>query len=93
MLLVVFEALWVLLFAIVVTFAPEIGELGFFLLAIICLTISAVELTLGLLVFIVYYHVTNYISTGSFKAQSLQFYIKELRKTKLYTTCYGPVSR
>ena len=57
--LLVVEALWVLLYCLFLASAPAAHEIAFFFAAVTVLILSAVELVLGLLCFIVFYHTTG----------------------------------
>lgn len=67
--LLVVEALWVVLYSLFVTVAPATHELSFFFAAVVVLILSAVELVLGLLCFIIFYHTTG--ASAPHRASSL----------------------
>jgi NADH:ubiquinone oxidoreductase subunit K len=61
--LLLVECLWVVLYSMFVLSARYTYELSFFMIAILILVLSAVELVVGLLCFIIYYHAFNSLST------------------------------
>lgn len=57
--LLLVEGLWVLIYCLFIFMAPGLQDLSFFLTAILVLILSAVELVVGLLCFIIFYHTVN----------------------------------
>ena len=61
-LLLLVECLWVLLYCLFVLVAQYLNDLAFFMGAILILILAAVELVVGLLCFVLYYHSSNSVS-------------------------------
>lgn len=73
--LLIVEGLWVLLYCLFISVAPSALELSFFMVALLILTLSAVELVLGLLCFVIFYHTVNAVlPTSGFKSKLTSFY-------------------
>jgi hypothetical protein len=85
-LLIAGETLWVLLFVLTLSYCPIDFDVTYFTMSIICIIISGVELVVTLVSFIIYYHVTNYLTTSSLESKPLKFYVKELKKKVILTS-------
>ena len=74
--LLLVECLWVILYCLFIISARYLQDLSFFMVAIIILILSAVELVIGLLCFIIYYHTFNSLTTHSNTGKTTALYGK-----------------
>lgn len=84
-----FEVVFVILAAILLPKAAAFMELTVLIVVVMTLTISGVECALFFILFIVYYHATNYTNPASLRPKTLKFYYQEFKKTHAYTSMFG----
>lgn len=86
MLITIFEVIWVCLFSILASAVPEVLDLSPIMATLVVISVSAVELVLGFLGFIIYIRLTTRGSAHS-GSRSLTFYYEEFKKTRVYAIC------
>ena len=83
MLITIFEVIWVFLFSMLASAVPEVLDLSPVMATLVVISVSAVELVLGFLGFVVYVRLTTH-GAARVGSRSLAFYYEEFKKTRVY---------
>jgi NADH:ubiquinone oxidoreductase subunit K len=81
--ILIIECLWVVLYALFITAAQYLDELSFFMVAFLILVLSAVELVIGLICFILYYNTFNLSSITPAQRKATKVFVKTTRNAQL----------
>lgn len=85
----IFEVIWVFLFSMLAAAVPEVLDLSPVMATLVVVSVSAVELVLGFLGFVIYVRLTTR-GTAHTGARSLSFYYNEFKKTRVYAMWTTP---